>query len=91
MCCRITDLKNKEVINLKTGSKMGCVCDVIVDTCTGKIIAIVVPGECRFFGFFRDDDYEIPWDCIEKIGDDLILVCYEIPFRSKAKKQKFFL
>lgn len=90
MCCRITDLRNKEVINLKTGARMGFVCDIIFDTCTGKIIAIVVPGECRFFGLFgRDEDYEIPWDCIDKIGDDLILISFEMPFRSK-KKQRFF-
>jgi hypothetical protein len=38
---------------------------------TGCILALVVPGPCRFFGlFWREDDFIIPWDCIKRIGED---------------------
>ena len=35
----------------------------------------MVPGPCRFLGLFgRDSDYIIPWCCIRRIGEDIILV-----------------
>ena len=41
----------------------------------GQIIAIIVPGPCRFFGLFGcRDDYVIPWCNIRRIGPDIILV-----------------
>ena len=41
----------------------------------GNIIAIVVPGPCRILGLFgRRDDYVIPWNCIRRIGPDIVLV-----------------
>lgn len=87
-CCRIVDLRCKEVINICDGVRLGYVCDVEVDTCSGKLVAIVVPGFARFFGLFgREDDYVIPWECIQKIGDDIILVSYEIP-RCKREREK---
>ena len=42
---------------------------------TGKILAIIVPGPSKVFGFFgREDEYIIPYECICKIGPDVILV-----------------
>lgn len=37
------DFKHKEVINIKTGEKLGYVLDVNADLETGKITSIVVP------------------------------------------------
>jgi len=34
MLCRITDMHNKEVINVSDGRRLGCVDDVEVDTHT---------------------------------------------------------
>lgn len=34
MLCRITDMHSKEVINVCDGTRLGCVDDVEVDTCT---------------------------------------------------------
>jgi sporulation protein YlmC with PRC-barrel domain len=48
---------------------------VVLDATTGKILALVVPGPCRFFGLIgHEDDYIIPWDCITRISEDIILV-----------------
>lgn len=86
--CRITDLRNKEVINIKDGCRLGCVYDAEFDICTAKIVAIIVPGASGFFGLFgREEDYIIPWGDIEKIGDDIILVCYDVPHYIKNKKK----
>jgi YlmC/YmxH family sporulation protein len=72
---RYCDLRKKEVVNVYNGKRLGFICDLCLDICTGKITAIVVLGPCKFFFFFRSDsDYVIPWKNICKIGDDVILV-----------------
>lgn len=72
---RIADLQCKEVVNITDRRRLGYVSDVEIDILTGKVVAIVVPGKCRFFGLFgRADDYVIPWQCIRRFGEDIILV-----------------
>lgn len=81
-CCSITDLRNKEVISAKTGCRLGNVSDVEIETCSGKLVAIIIWGKGRCCGLFgRDEDIRIEWDDIEVIGDDTILVCKEIEHR----------
>ena len=75
MLNRIADLRCKEVINTCDGARLGFVSDVVIDVVTGKIISLVVPGPCRVLGVFgRDDGLLIPWNCIKRIGEDIILV-----------------
>lgn len=72
---KITELKCKEVICVADGRRLGYICDVQVEIPEGCIKAIVVPGPCRFFGLFgRRGDFVIPWNCIRRIGPDIILV-----------------
>lgn len=69
------DLRNKEVINVCDGARLGYIVDVIFDTCDGKISAIVVPGaDCGLFCISKKNDITVPWCAIEKIGEDTILV-----------------
>jgi len=82
--CRVADLCEKEVIFIKDGSRLGCVCDVEVDTSTGKLLSIIVFGRTRFFGLFgREEDICIPWCDIEVIGEDTVLVGCEPHVRQK--------
>ena len=75
MRCRAADLRYKEVVNICSGMRLGFVYDVIFNDTTGQILALAVPGPCRFFGLLgREDDYVIPWDCIRRVGDDIIIV-----------------
>ena len=75
MQCRIADFRYKEVINICSGERLGYVSDVEFNVSDGHIVALIVPGPCRFFGLFgREDDYIIPWECIERIGEDIVLV-----------------
>ena len=79
MKCRIVDLRNKEVINNRNGCRIGFVDDVEVDTKTAKICAIVVFGRPKFFGMLgKCSDFIIPWENIELIGEDTILVNYAV-------------
>ena len=72
---RLSELRCKEIINIATGQRMGCVCDADIELNCGKLNAVIVPGPCRFFGLFgREPDFLIPIDCITKIGEDISLV-----------------
>ncbi len=74
MGCCLGDLQDKEVINVCDGRRLGYICDVEADVCTGQIRAILLPGErCSLFGR-RGRCIRIPWEKICRIGDDLILV-----------------
>ena len=87
--CRIVDLRCKEVINVKDGERLGFVSDVELDIVTGKVVAIVVPGKGKFLGLFGGcDDYVIRWECIERIGEDIILVSYRVPDRECRDKKR---
>ncbi|OPZ90992.1 MAG: PRC-barrel domain protein [Firmicutes bacterium ADurb.Bin419] len=75
---RTSDFRQKEVINISDGRRLGFVCDVEINLETGRLDAIVIPGEGRFFGLFgKDGDYVIPWSKIKKIGEDIILVEFD--------------
>ena len=69
------ELKEKEVINILSGEKLGYADDFEIDTETGNVIALVILGRNRFFGLFgREDNIVIPFSEIKLIGHDTILV-----------------
>jgi YlmC/YmxH family sporulation protein len=75
MVCAVADLRCREVINIRTGHRLGFVCDALFDMDTGRLASIVVPGPSRFLGFFgRGEDYVIPWECVKRVGEDIMLV-----------------
>ncbi|MEG0838232.1 MAG: YlmC/YmxH family sporulation protein [Hydrogenoanaerobacterium sp.] len=89
MQVRVKDLCYRDVINIKDGCRLGCVNDIELDTCTARVLCIVIFGNLKFFGLFgREDDIIIPWENIEIIGEDTILVnfCQKQP----RKKKTFF-
>lgn len=72
---RIAELKNKEVVNICDGARMGYVSDVELDVATGRITALIIPGPTTLGSLFgRGSEYVVSWDEIERIGDDIILV-----------------
>jgi YlmC/YmxH family sporulation protein len=76
---RYCKLRQKEVVNVQDGARLGFICDLILDPCTGKICGIVVPGPSRFSFLFKGErDQVIPWRNIRKIGEDVILVEIDI-------------
>lgn len=72
-----SELKNKEVINLCDGSLLGCIGDIEVNTCTGEITAIVLPGSGLLASLSPKNRVTVPWRDIERIGKDTILVKFE--------------
>lgn len=75
MTARFMEFRKKEIINVKNGMKIGYVDDILFNTERAVIESIVVYGRLRFFGLFgREDDLLIPWEDIEIVGEDTILV-----------------
>ena len=75
MTVRIAELRDRQVICVKNGALLGMVGDIELDIETGRLSSIVIFGRPKGFGLFgRDDDLVIPWDEIEIIGNETILV-----------------
>ena len=66
------DIREKEVINIYDGKKLGHVIDIIFDRSSGKVTGVVVPGIKRFMR--KTDDIFVPIDNLKKIGEDVLLV-----------------
>ena len=72
---KYSELRCREVICVADGRRLGYISDIRIKIPEGEIQSIIVPGKCRFLGLFgRKDDFVIPWNCIRRIGPDIILV-----------------
>ena len=72
--CSVSDLKNKEVICLSDGARLGYVSDAEFDLDSGLLVSLTVPFSEKLFSFSKCEVYRILWADIERIGDDVILV-----------------
>lgn len=72
---RMSELREKEVINICDGERLGNVCDVDFEIKTGRICNLIIPGPCKVLGILgRDQEYIISYEQIQRIGTDVILV-----------------
>ena len=67
-------LRDKDVINVCDGKRLGFVNDLEIDNCDGRICAIVVLFDGRIFGFGKCEEVVIPWENIKCFGKDAVLV-----------------
>jgi len=93
---RISELQSKDVVNISDGKRLGTIGDLDIDTDSGLIRAVVVPGQAKFFGMVGGgQDIVVPWNQIVKIGSDVILVDlrpiqdsgYYLPSQQQGGKQ----
>ena len=68
---RLSELQLKEIINISNGKRIGIIVDAIVST-SGNIEKLVI--EEKRGRKFTKEEYEISWNQIVKIGDDIILI-----------------
>ena len=72
---RLSDLQNKDIVNVNDGKNIGSIIDVKIDETSGNIVSFIIQKNKNFFKFFnRSSDTEIKWQSITKIGEDVILV-----------------
>lgn len=70
----LSELQNKDIINIKDGKKIGNIIDVIVNT-EGQMISLLIQKNKFNINIFKgNNDEEIKWNQIKKIGEDVILV-----------------
>ncbi len=67
----LSDLQGKDIIDIKTGQRMGTIIDVLI-TKDGQIEELSV--QKRRFLFFNSNVTSVKWEHIDKIGKDVILV-----------------
>ena len=68
---RLSELQLKEIINISNGKRIGVIVDVNVST-SGNIEKLVL--EEKRGRKFAKEEYEVSWNQIIKIGDDIILI-----------------
>ena len=71
---RISELQNKNVINLLDGKDIGSIIDVNIDE-NGKTLELIVEKHKFLISSFSSNrEVVIKWEQVEKIGEDVILV-----------------
>ncbi len=94
--CDLESLSEKSVINLCDGKDLGYVCDIRFSPEEGRICALVVPKCCGVFSFGKCEILIIPWEKVECIGEDAVLVrineneCKGCSGEHEKKKIRFF-
>ena len=72
----LSEFQNKDVINIKDGKKIGNIIDCKIDPLNGKILSFLVVPYKGVFSFKGNDKFEINYENISKIGEDVILINY---------------
>ncbi len=90
MLCRIKDFKYKDVVCVEDGTRLGYVGDVEIDTQTARLRSIVIYGKYRWFFFGREEDIVVPWEDIQIIGEDTILVNVAPPKPAQHRKSRIW-
>jgi len=69
----INNLRQMEIIDINSGSKMGYIKDLRIDCEDYRIISILLPS-IKSSWFNKNNSIEIAWEKVKKIGVDVILV-----------------
>ncbi len=72
--CSTAELREKEIINLCDGMRLGYADDFEFDLTDGHITALLLNHQRGFLCFSKCEALHIPWGRIECIGEDTILV-----------------
>ena len=70
------ELKSKQVVNTVDGKCLGHISDIVFDIASACTLGFVVPQQTEgFWGLFKGGkELFIPFNCVCKIGVDVILV-----------------
>ena len=73
----LSDLQNKDIINMRDGKKIGSIIDAKFNIASGNIEKLIVEPSKSLFSI-KNASLEIGFNQIKKIGEDVILVEYII-------------
>ena len=92
MITLFSSLCEKQVISCSDGAVLGSITDIEIATEECRVTALIIEEKRGLFSKMRSD-IRIPWDKIEKIGVDVIIVNYcvqSIPANCCEKPPKKF-
>ena len=69
---RLSDLQTKSIVSINDGKNIGSIIDANINN-DGTIESLVIEANKTFFSIGRENDTEINWKDITKIGEDVIL------------------
>lgn len=70
---RLSDLQDKDVVDLKSGVKIGNIIDIKINY-DGNVTSLILEKKKYSRLFSNNDEIEISFDKIVKIGEDVILI-----------------
>lgn len=102
MGCTTDELRERDVVNIVNGQRLGCVAELEIDVSCGKVTALIVAPNTFASTVFGKNQTRVPWDRIQKIGRDTILVdimpqepkdgcesCSELSPKKEKKRWRF--
>ncbi len=70
---RLSDLQDKDVVDLKSGVKVGNIIDIRINQ-EGYVTSLILERKKFSKLFSNNDEIDIPFKNINKIGEDVILI-----------------
>ena len=71
----LSDLQNKDIVNMLDGKKIGNIIDAKFNVSTGNIEKLIIEPSKSLFSL-KNNSMEIDYNRIKKIGEDVILIEY---------------
>ena len=85
----LSELRNKEVVETKTGIMLGRIDDIEINADDSSIDSVIVYGRPKLFGLMgRDSDIVIKYSDIDLIGKDAILVTSDVSYARREDESK---
>ena len=67
---RLSELQNKNLVNVSNGKNIGNIIDVNIDYQSGNIKSFIIESKGSILTFLnKDNDMEVKWNDIQKIGE----------------------
>lgn len=90
MKCTLTELRNKEVVDTKSGMMLGRIDDIEINIDDSSVESVIVYGRPKLFGILgRDSDIVIRYRDIDLIGKDAVLVTSSDDCIKRSDDEKF--
>lgn len=75
MSAKISDLQERQIVNIADGKCLGNVKDIELNLARGVIEALVLPGPGGLRGILQNQgELLIPWQKVVRIGVDVVLI-----------------
>ena len=72
---KFQELQKKDVVSINDGVKLGKIYDLEINVQSGAIEKIIIQENLKLSNLFSSSNcIELPFDCIDKIGEEVIIV-----------------